>query len=153
MLSQPGQFKGLSELEAGHINNLYNTTFWAFVQQGKVSNTDAENLLKGTVAADKNEILFSRFKVNYNNEPENFRKGSVVFRDYELEEPRGLDSGIDELAGKQEQVSKTQAEKMRKVKAKVVVRHLDIIKNDFWERRPWILSGKAGKPMAENNTT
>lgn len=36
---------------------------------------------QGTLAADKNEILFSKFKINYNNEPEMFRKGSVVFRD------------------------------------------------------------------------
>jgi len=25
--------------------------------------------------------LFSRFKINYNNEPEMFKKGSVAFRD------------------------------------------------------------------------
>jgi tRNA(His) 5'-end guanylyltransferase len=37
--------------------------------------------LKGSLAADKNEILFSRFKINYNNEPEIYKKGSVVFRD------------------------------------------------------------------------
>ena len=36
---------------------------------------------KGSLAADKNEILFSRFKINYNNEPEIYKKGSVVFRD------------------------------------------------------------------------
>ena len=30
----------------GHINNLYNTTFWAMVQQGGISNTDAELELK-----------------------------------------------------------------------------------------------------------
>lgn len=36
---------------------------------------------KGTLAADKNELLFSRFGINYNNEPEMYRKGSVVFRD------------------------------------------------------------------------
>ncbi len=36
---------------------------------------------KGTFAADKNELLFSRFKINYNDEPEMFKKGSVVFRD------------------------------------------------------------------------
>lgn len=34
-----------------------------------------------TVASDKNEILFSRYGINYNNEPEMFRKGSVVFRE------------------------------------------------------------------------
>jgi len=36
---------------------------------------------QGSLAADKNEILFSRFKLNYNNEPEIYKKGSVVFRD------------------------------------------------------------------------
>lgn len=30
----------------GHINNLYNTTFWAMVQQGGINNTDAELELK-----------------------------------------------------------------------------------------------------------
>ena len=39
------------------------------------------DIKKGSLAADKNEILFSRFKINYNNEPEIYKKGSVVFRD------------------------------------------------------------------------
>lgn len=30
----------------GHINNLYNTTFWAMVLQGGMKNTDAELELK-----------------------------------------------------------------------------------------------------------
>jgi tRNA(His) guanylyltransferase len=115
-----------------------------------MSNTEAENLLKGTIAADKNEILFSRFKVNYNNEPEIFRKGSVVFRDFELDEPQNLVQEMDgtiSANGQQGALSKTQSEKIRKEKAKarVVVKHLDIIKDDFWERRSWILSGKVGK--------
>jgi hypothetical protein len=43
-------------------------------------------------------------------------------------------------------MSRTQKEKDRKKrsKAKVVVAHVDLIKDDFWEKRPWILSGKAG---------
>lgn len=36
---------------------------------------------QGSYAGDKNEILFSRFGINYNNEEEIYRKGSVVFRD------------------------------------------------------------------------
>jgi tRNA(His) guanylyltransferase len=36
---------------------------------------------QGTLAADKNEILFSQFEINYNNEADMYRKGSVVFRD------------------------------------------------------------------------
>lgn len=31
---------------AGHINNLYNTTFWALVQQGDMDATQAEERLK-----------------------------------------------------------------------------------------------------------
>lgn len=37
--------------------------------------------IQGTYAADKNEILFSKFGINYNNELEMYKKGSVVFRD------------------------------------------------------------------------
>lgn len=81
---------------AGHINNLFNTTFWALVHDG-MTNQEAEKELavrdhyltwklmltetQGSLSADKNEILFSRFGVNYNNEPEIFKKGSVIFRD------------------------------------------------------------------------
>ena len=42
---------------------------------------EADEMRQGSLAADKNEILFSRFKINYNNEPEIYKKGSVVFRD------------------------------------------------------------------------
>lgn len=68
-------------LHIGHINNLYNTTFWALVQQGGLDNRVAEKELSGTVSSDKNEILFKRFGINYNNEPEIFKKGSVLYRD------------------------------------------------------------------------
>lgn len=33
---------------------------------------------QGTLAADKNEILFSEFNINYNNEPPVCRKGTVL---------------------------------------------------------------------------
>lgn len=81
-----------------HINNLYNTTFWSLIQLGGMGPKDAEkflavcspaqlylrlNLIKpqGTLSAEKNEILFSKFNMNYNNEAEIYKKGSVVFRD------------------------------------------------------------------------
>ncbi|KAI2603941.1 tRNA guanylyltransferase [Hypoxylon fragiforme] len=135
-----------------HINNLYNTTFWSLVKLGGMEAKDAEMLLSGTLAADKNEILFSKFGINYNNEPEILRKGSVVFRDYELVEPGSDDvaKAADELAEPIRQ-SKTQddKDKKRRAKAVVVVNHLDIIKDDFWERRPWLLSNKPGKISKE----
>ncbi|XXH05676.1 hypothetical protein Hte_012111 [Hypoxylon texense] len=131
-----------------HINNLYNTTFWSLVQLGGMDAKEAENLLKGTLAADKNEVLFSKFQINYNNEPEIFKKGSVIYRDYELVEPGSHDVAkeADELAEPVQQ-SKTQSEndRKRRTKARVLVDHLDIIKDDFWERRPWLLSNKPGK--------
>ncbi|KAG9235447.1 tRNAHis guanylyltransferas-like protein Thg1 [Amylocarpus encephaloides] len=133
-----------------HINNLYNTTFWALIQQGGVDAKEAEKELAGSLAADKNEILFSRFKVNYNNEPEIYKKGSIVLRDYELVEPGTASETLDEDSAKtveQLVLSKTHEERDRKrrAKARVTVLHVDIIKDEFWERRPWLLSNKPGK--------
>ncbi|KAK4129420.1 tRNAHis guanylyltransferase [Parathielavia appendiculata] len=131
-----------------HINNLYNTTFWALIHLGGMDATEAEKTLKGTYAADKNEILFSRFGVNYNNEPEMCKKGSVVFRDYELVEPGTHNTTIEvDTFAEPVQQSKTQVEndKKRRAKARIVVEHLDIIKDEFWDRRPWLLSNKPGK--------
>ncbi|OAV92041.1 hypothetical protein PTTG_05178 [Puccinia triticina 1-1 BBBD Race 1] len=61
-----------------HINNLYNTTFWALVQQGNRTTQEAHGDLKGTFSKDKHSILFDRFQINYNNEPEIFKKGSIL---------------------------------------------------------------------------
>ena len=43
-------------------------------------------------------------------------------------------------------MSRTQREKdsKKRRKARIVIEHVDVIKDEFWERRPWILSGKAG---------
>lgn len=140
-----------------HINNLYNTTFWSLVGRGGHGQTEAEELLKGTVSSDKNEILFSRFGINYNNEPEIYRKGSCVYRDYDRDkrpstQAAGEDGGTSADAATTEsqssavpdRLSKTQQEKQRKakLKARIVTGHLDIIQDDFWRQRPWILSGK-----------
>ncbi|KAG5999174.1 hypothetical protein E4U54_002009 [Claviceps lovelessii] len=158
-------------MEKGHINNLYNTAFWLLIKLGGLSNKEAEktlavssfmfeslvclfmlNMWQGTLAAEKNEILFSRFHINYNNEPEIFKKGSVIFRDYELvdAESQSVALEMDDLAEPVQQ-SKSQLEKDRKkrAKARVVVEHMDIIKDDFWDRRPWILSNKPGKVPKE----
>lgn len=123
--------------------------------------TAAEEELKGTVAADKNEILFSRFQINYNNELDMYKKGSVVVRDYELvvaargKEPdldgKGDGKGDGEGAQIENALSKTKKEKDKRArqKAKVVVLHVDIIKDEFWDRRPWLRTGRPGRsPLA-----
>ncbi|MCJ1454116.1 tRNA-His guanylyltransferase [Mycoblastus sanguinarius] len=132
-----------------HINNLYNTTFWALVQQGGIDATQAEERLKGTLASDKHEILFSEFKINYNNETDIFKKGSIIYRDYD-------DPGSEPLRGTATnagpngdvfEVSKSQAEKERKrrLKASIIIQHIDIIKDDFWEGNPWLLCAKSDR--------
>ncbi|KAG8870386.1 tRNA-His guanylyltransferase, partial [Tulasnella sp. 331] len=61
-----------------HINNLYNTTFWALIQKGGMSTAEAHKRLQGTYSNDKNEILYSQFNINYAHLPERYRKGSVL---------------------------------------------------------------------------
>lgn len=63
-----------------HINNLYNTVFWKLVLDDGKTNSEAESELCGTFSSDKNEILFSKFGVNYNNLSEMYRKGSILIR-------------------------------------------------------------------------
>lgn len=48
--------------------------------------------------------------------------------------------------GRPTQLSRTQKDKDRKKrsKAKILMEHVDLIKDGFWEERPWILSGKTG---------
>lgn len=51
--------------------------------------------LKGTSAANKNEIMFSRFGINYNNEPVMFKKGSVLVREVSLLIYDGAENVVD----------------------------------------------------------
>lgn len=111
-----------------HINNLYNTTFWTLVEKGGLTPKEAENRLIGTISSDKNELLFLEFGINYNNEPEVFRKGTILVREY-AKGPEG-----PELSTRQLQ----RAEKLRR-KAEINQHHTDIIGDAFWTERPWIL--------------
>lgn len=67
-----------------HINNLYNTAFWYLIIKCGLSAQESEKTLSGTVSSDKQEILFSRCGINYNNEPEMFKKGSLIYKKGEI---------------------------------------------------------------------
>ncbi|KAJ7031670.1 Thg1 C terminal domain-containing protein [Mycena alexandri] len=126
-----------------HINNLYNTAFWALVQQGGETTTQAHTTLKGTVSKEKNEILFSRFQINYNTLDAQFRQGSTLVREEISEEPPvlGISTAID--TSTTDPILASSLPKMRgrtKPRTKVVVLHCDIIKDEFWDARPEILS-------------
>lgn len=84
-------FHGGKPTRKAHINNLYNTTFWALIQKGGQTTTEAHATLRGTVSATKHEMLFSRFGINYNEIPQRFKKGSVIVR--EIVAPKLSDKG------------------------------------------------------------
>ncbi|KAK6344847.1 tRNA-His guanylyltransferase [Orbilia javanica] len=149
-----------------HINNLYNTSFWMLILKGGMTPQEAEKELMGTLAKDKNEILWSRFGINYNNEEEMFRKGSVVYRNYGAvpdssteDKPNEEEEATPEKKeataettpvppaeaqkGKSRSQQKREAKKL--AKAEVVIEHVDIIKDAFWEKRPWILHWTLGR--------
>lgn len=112
-----------------HINNLYNTTFWNLVKGG-MTPKEAENRLIGTLASDKNEILFKEFGINYDKEPEIYKKGTVIVRE------------LQEQPAREDLLSKTQKLKLEKGRKKAVVAtyHVDIIKDHFWDERPYLLT-------------
>lgn len=113
-----------------HINNLYNTTFWALVQKGGQTTAEAHATLKGTVSREKHEILFSRFDINYNNLDERYRKGSVLFREVYVE-PGPLKNCDAECTKGTDPNSKG---------TRITLVHCDIIKDDFWHANPNLLA-------------
>ncbi|QRW13561.1 tRNA(His) guanylyltransferase [Ceratobasidium sp. AG-Ba] len=133
-----------------HINNLYNTTFWALVQQGGMTAREAETRLKGTLSKDKHEILFQDFKTNYNALPERFKKGSVLVREVlNATDPSLVDTSVQ--VGAEAQVpdpgiqnpspkwKKSSKKKQRAPPSVVRTVHVDIIKDDFWTAHPDLL--------------
>lgn len=103
-----------------HINNLYNTCFWNLVLRKGLSNQEAEERLRGTVSADKNEILFNEFEINYNKLPAIYRKGTILLT---------------------KQI-KLEGSKKKKV---VIPIYDDLIKENFWIDNDELLERKASK--------
>ncbi|KAM5562640.1 tRNA(His) guanylyltransferase 1 [Rosa sericea] len=105
-----------------HINNQYNTCFWELVMSGK-GKSEAQNLLKGTQAGDK-DILLKQFGIDYNKLQVMFRQGSSIFWD----------------KGDVITMNKNEAS-VEKSGEKVVVEHCNIIEPSFWHAHPTILYG------------
>lgn len=49
-----------------------------------MSNREAQEKLSGTLSKVKNEILFKECGINYNDEPEIFKKGSLINKKGEI---------------------------------------------------------------------
>lgn len=78
---------------------------------------------------------------NFNHAPSSSHKGKDA-----LTELGGWAASTHTGEGRPVQQSRTQKDKDRKKrsKAQVLIEHVDVIKDEFWEKRPWILSGKTG---------
>ncbi|XP_055915296.1 probable tRNA(His) guanylyltransferase [Eupeodes corollae] len=110
-----------------HVNNLYNTAFWNLVLNEGLTNTQAEEKLRGTFSADKNELLFSKFGINYNELPAIFRKGTILLRKY---------------------VQVPGSEKKRQL---CVPFHEDMIREKFWKDHPELLGKYVPAEYTINN--
>ncbi|TID30155.1 hypothetical protein CANINC_001262 [Pichia inconspicua] len=113
-----------------HINNLYNTTFWTLVSKGGMSTKEAENRLIGTLSADKNEILFTEFGINYNNEPEQYKKGTIYVREV-------VDFPLEKYNENPSEITLNRILKRFK-KTEIKEYNCDIIKEKFWNDRPYL---------------
>ncbi|VVD01751.1 unnamed protein product [Leptidea sinapis] len=112
-----------------HINNLYNTTFWTLILKGNLSPTQAEKRLCGTVSADKNEILFKEFNMNYNKEPEIFKRGTVLLRKSVSKENSGKPSAV------------------------IVDIHDDMLKEKFWHKHSYLFKNSKEIVLHEGSMT
>ncbi|KAI7904681.1 tRNA-histidine guanylyltransferase 1 [Cokeromyces recurvatus] len=106
-----------------HINNLFNTTFWALVNQGGLSEEEAEKRLRGTFSKDKHEILFTQFSINYNNIEPIYKKGSTIIRKK------------TEVTS----ISPNSGEEVKRMKLVPTAIYEDIIGDAFWEAHPELL--------------
>ena len=86
----------------------------------------AQERLKGTLSGDKNEILFSQFGINYNQEPAQFKKGTTIIR-------------------KKVEVPCESGESATKLRTKIVELDCDIIGDEFWNQNPHLLQSFIGK--------
>lgn len=131
-----------------HVNNLFNTAFWALVQKGGKTVQEAEALLKSTSSAEKNELLFSQFGINYNEEPVMFRKGSFIFKhpdwitggDLGAKKRRLADNQIQSAGHKVQKSWAGNAEAYDDGNSKFVISHVDVIGDKFWDEHPYLLA-------------
>ena len=89
----------------------------------------AHDKLKGTFSKDKNEILFKDYGINYNNEPEVYKKGTLLVRLKNNENKSKYPT--DELLYKDDPISKAM---IFNEQTNVVVCHSDLVKDDFWNK-------------------
>lgn len=98
------------------------------------------------MSGQKNEMLHSKFNINYNSLSARFRKGSVIarktasifiFRPYSSDGEFKIDGRTDSKAP--ESTDEERPKQKPKTKFSLEVTHVDIIADDFWKGNPDIL--------------
>ena len=120
-----------------HVNNLYNTTFWALVRKGEMKEAEAHEKLKGTLSADKNNILFEEFGINYDKEDKIYKRGSLVVR-YSNKQKKKLEKEFLEEERKRMSDVLASGAFMKIYEEKrdqLFVIHEDVTKEKFWKER------------------
>jgi tRNA(His) guanylyltransferase len=152
-----------------HINNLYNTTFYALTGQytkyplishnfdnltiNKLTESipkpkpltarEATDRLSGTSSSDKHEILFQEFGINYNNELEQFKKGTVLLLDIpeELSKTMSRNNKEKKLKNKNSNQSCEQSDNEEPdIEPYISTLNVDLIGEKFWNQYKKILS-------------
>jgi len=99
---------------------------------------------KGTNSAKKNQLLFERFGINYNDVPERMRKGSVVVREEVWDSPCSVSLSANDChkVAKEDtsDVKDKGKGKQKGTLTRVTVLHCDLIRDEFWKERPYITS-------------
>lgn len=103
------------------------------LKPAQLSNYEAEQRLCGTNSSDKNEILFQEFGINYNNELEQFKKGTLVALPAEVFRP--IRTGCGEAGATKKKKGTTYKE--RDIQFRVLSE--DIIKQEFWDENRYLI--------------
>lgn len=136
-----------------HINTLYNECFWNLVLKGNLSKKEAHKYLMTTLSKDKNELLFSKFNINYNNLPEVFRRGTIIIRnkrfkknEMKQEQDKINEKETDEKNTQQrEQINHTDETKEINENnnfKRYIVSHENLVSEQFWLKYDYILKDK-----------
>lgn len=92
--------------------------------------------LSGTLSGDKNEILFSQFGINYNDEPEIYRKGSVLVK-------KSRPARLPRKAYIKSKDHEKESGKLEENEDPVLEMYCDIIGDKFWNDYPHLMGIQA----------
>ncbi|XP_054158068.1 uncharacterized protein LOC128956363 [Oppia nitens] len=140
-----------------HVNNLYNTVFYALTGQYtkylisssssdssyKITTCDkqvqpmtpkeATDRLSKTISSDKHEIMFTDYGINYNNELEQFKKGSIILLNIN-------DDVLQQIKPKKKNWDQIREDIDVDLNQFIDVKHCDIIKDEFWDQNQSLLT-------------